>query len=102
MRETEFSLALDSLRAHEPSAGFRRIRRRGSSLQTFSYLSPTGRAVKDPATLRRIRSLAIPPAWKNVWICPTGDGHIQATGLDARGRKQYRYHPRWRATPARR
>jgi DNA topoisomerase-1 len=74
------------------------IRRRGSSLQTFSYLSPTGRAVKDPATLRRIRSLAIPPAWKNVWICPTGDGHIQATGLDARGRKQYRYHPRWRAT----
>jgi DNA topoisomerase-1 len=52
--------------------------------------------VRDPATLSRIRSLAIPPAWTQVWIAPDPDGHIQATGRDARGRKQYRYHPRWR------
>jgi DNA topoisomerase-1 len=52
--------------------------------------------VRDPATLARIRSLTIPPAWREVWICPQSDGHIQATGRDARGRKQYRYHPRWR------
>jgi DNA topoisomerase-1 len=53
--------------------------------------------VRDPATLRRIRGLAIPPAWEDVWICPLPTGHLQATGRDARGRKQYRYHPRWRA-----
>jgi DNA topoisomerase-1 len=52
--------------------------------------------VRDRATLDRIRSLAIPPAWESVWICPRGDGHLQATGRDARGRKQYRYHPQWR------
>jgi DNA topoisomerase-1 len=64
--------------------------------RTFHYLRPDGRRVKDPATLRRIRSLAIPPAWTEVWICPSSDGHIQATGRDDRRRKQYRYHPRWR------
>jgi len=53
--------------------------------------------VRDRATLARIRSLAIPPAWSHVWISPDPDGHIQATGRDARGRKQYKYHPRWRA-----
>lgn len=74
------------------------IRREGKSLKTFRYVSPTGKVVKDPATLRRIRSLAIPPAWTNVWICPAENGHIQATGKDARGRKQYRYHPLWRQT----
>jgi DNA topoisomerase I len=52
--------------------------------------------VRDPETLARIRRLAIPPAWQDVWICPRDDGHLQATGRDARGRKQYRYHPRWR------
>ncbi len=52
--------------------------------------------VRDAETLARIRSLVIPPAWKDVWICPNADGHLQATGRDARGRKQYRYHPRWR------
>jgi DNA topoisomerase-1 len=62
----------------------------------FSYRLPQGGPVKDAATLRRIRSLAIPPAWTQVWICPHADGHIQAIGRDARGRKQYRYHPRWR------
>jgi DNA topoisomerase-1 len=62
----------------------------------FSYLTADGTAVPDAETLARIRSLAIPPAWQYVWICPTDEGHIQATGYDARGRKQYRYHPRWR------
>ena len=74
------------------------IQRKGTTFKNFSYLSPTGRKVSDATTLRRIRSLAIPPAWKDVWICPSESGHIQATGIDARGRKQYRYHPRWRST----
>lgn len=60
----------------------------------FSYLQE-GKPVKDAATLERIRKLAIPPAWTAVWICATEDGHIQATGIDARGRKQYRYHAAW-------
>jgi DNA topoisomerase-1 len=72
------------------------IYREGANPKHFRYISPTGRVMKDPATLRRIRSLVIPPAWTKVWICPAPDGHIQATGLDARGRKQYRYHPLWR------
>jgi DNA topoisomerase-1 len=63
---------------------------------TFRYLRPDGKAVRDPQTLARIRRLAIPPAWEDVWICTRDDGHLQATGRDARGRKQYRYHPRWR------
>ena len=63
----------------------------------FVYLQPGGRRVKDRATLDWIRSLAIPPAWTDVWICTTTNGHLQATGRDARGRKQYRYHPAWRA-----
>jgi DNA topoisomerase-1 len=62
----------------------------------FSYRLPAGGPVRDGATLARIRSLAIPPAWTQVWICPHADGHIQATGRDQKGRKQYRYHPRWR------
>ena len=55
-----------------------------------------GGAIRDPATLARIRSLAIPPAYEKVWICTRPHGHLQATGFDKRGRKQYRYHPRWR------
>jgi DNA topoisomerase-1 len=62
----------------------------------FRYRAPGGGAVRDRATLARIRALAIPPAWHSVWVCPREDGHLQATGRDARGRKQYRYHPRWR------
>ncbi|WP_437336666.1 DNA topoisomerase IB [Sorangium sp. So ce394] len=62
----------------------------------FKFLDPEGRLIKDEATLQRIRRLAIPPAWTGVWICQSERGHIQATGRDARGRKQYRYHPRWR------
>jgi len=63
----------------------------------FRYRSPDGAALRDPGTLGRIRALAIPPAWTSVWISPRPDGHLQATGRDARGRKQYRYHARFRA-----
>ncbi len=62
----------------------------------FQYVDASGRAVNDSRVLQRIRALVIPPAWSNVWVCPVEDGHIQAVGRDARGRKQYRYHPRWR------
>jgi DNA topoisomerase I len=64
---------------------------------TFVIRDANGRRVQDEATLARIRALAIPPAWTDVWICPSPNGHLQATGRDARGRKQYRYHARWRA-----
>lgn len=60
------------------------------------YLGLNGRLIRNRGELRRIRALAIPPAWQGVWICPSPDGHIQATGRDARRRKQYRYHTRWR------
>src|SRR5436190_15238184 len=62
----------------------------------FDYRVPDGSLVRDIATLKRIRALAIPPAWTDVWICRDPNGHLQATGRDAKGRKQYRYHPRWR------
>jgi DNA topoisomerase-1 len=62
----------------------------------FSYRHANGRTVRDQATLDRIKALAIPPAWTDVWICPEPNGHLQATGRDARGRKVYRYHPRYR------
>ena len=62
----------------------------------FRYVGSDGRTIGDRAELQRIRALAIPPAWTDVWICPNPLGHLQATGRDARGRKQYRYHPRWR------
>jgi len=60
------------------------------------YLDSNGKIIRDAEVLGRIKSLAIPPAWREVWICPLAHGHVQATGLDAKGRKQYRYHPRWR------
>ena len=63
----------------------------------FSYVDEDGRTVKDEATLDRIKALAIPPAWTSVWICPDPNGHIQAIGRDQKNRKQYRYHPDWRA-----
>lgn len=62
----------------------------------FTYVGPDGRRISDRAELARIRSLAVPPAYRDVWICPDPDGHIQATGRDDKGRKQYRYHPRFR------
>ncbi len=63
----------------------------------FTYTGPDGKRVRDAATLARIRALVLPPAWDDVWICPSPNGHIQAVGRDERGRKQYRYHDRWRA-----
>ncbi|HXE58661.1 MAG TPA: hypothetical protein VNK43_11725 [Gemmatimonadales bacterium] len=71
------------------------IRRRWSGAG-FRYVGPDGKRITDRTTLGRIESLAIPPAWTDVWISPWANGHLQATGRDARGRKQYRYHPRWR------
>lgn len=73
-------------------AGIARMRTRSG----FAYRNPDGTEVTDDATLARIRKLAIPPAYRNVWICCSPNGHLQAVGRDARGRKQYRYHPRWR------
>ncbi len=72
--------------------GIRRIR----SGSGFRYRDPSGRAIRNDKVLARIRKLAIPPAYIDVWICPDPLGHVQATGRDARGRKQYRYHPGWR------
>lgn len=69
--------------------------RRKASGKGFSYLGPGDRKVGDKPTLARLRALAIPPAWTQVWICSDASGHIQATGRDQRGRKQYRYHERW-------
>jgi DNA topoisomerase-1 len=65
--------------------------------EAFRYRGSNGAIITAAATLARIRSLGIPPAWEAVWICPDPRGHLQATGRDAKGRKQYRYHPRWRA-----
>src|SRR5690349_4997500 len=73
--------------------GIRR-QQRGTS---FCYRGVDGRPIRDRVTLRRIKSLVIPPAWTEVWICPDAEGHLQATGRDGKGRKQYRYHPQWRA-----
>ena len=71
--------------------------RREAQRDGFAYRRPDGSRIDDAATLARIQGLAIPPAWRDVWISTDPRGHLQATGRDARGRKQYRYHPRWRA-----
>jgi DNA topoisomerase I len=70
--------------------------RRKKSGKGFSYIGTDGKTIRDAKEVARIRSLAIPPAYTDVWICPNPNGHIQATGRDARGRKQYRYHSKWR------
>lgn len=62
----------------------------------FTYLTPAGEHLKDEKELQRVRALAIPPAWREVWVCTSPKGHLQATGRDEQGRKQYLYHPRWR------
>jgi DNA topoisomerase I len=77
---------------HGFEPGVSRTRSQGG----FVYLAPDGGVVDDPETLARIRALVIPPAWESVWISPDPDAHLQATGIDRRGRKQYRYHPSWR------
>src|SRR5262245_50519859 len=74
------------------TAGIRRI----GHTNRVRYVDAAGRTIDRVDERQRIRSLAIPPAWTDVWICPDPLGHLQATGRDARGRKQYRYHPRWR------
>ncbi len=79
-------------RADCSGPGIRR-RRRGRG---FSYADSEGRRIDDPEVLERIAELAIPPAWEDVWVCPYPNGHLQATGTDAAGRKQYRYHDAWR------
>jgi DNA topoisomerase IB len=71
--------------------------RRARAGDGFAYRAPSGRALSSPRMLARLAALAVPPAYEEVWICPLPNGHLQATGRDARGRKQYRYHPRWRA-----
>jgi DNA topoisomerase-1 len=73
--------------------GYTRRRERGR----FVYFDTRGERIRDPVVIARINKLAIPPAYTDVWICPHANGHLQATGRDARGRKQYRYHPDWRA-----
>ncbi|MBF2076680.1 MAG: DNA topoisomerase IB [Synechococcales cyanobacterium C42_A2020_086] len=72
------------------------IRRQRQGKKGFIYFTPEGERIRDPEEIQRIHSLAIPPAYRDVWICPLPNGHLQATGRDAKGRKQYRYHPLWR------
>ena len=85
---------------HRPGLRRRRtgnkVRQGRRWIDVFVIEDDAGHVVRDAATRERIRKLAIPPAWRDVWICPFAEGHLQATGRDARGRKQYRYHPRWR------
>jgi DNA topoisomerase-1 len=69
---------------------------RKRSGKSFRYVDADGKPVKDLETLAWIKSLVIPPAWTNIWICPSSQGHLWVTGRDAKGRKQSRYHPRWR------
>jgi DNA topoisomerase-1 len=97
----ENSVAIESAEAAEEvglnyvsddRSGYTRKARNGE----FEYLDTQGKRIRDEQRLLRIKRLAIPPAWTNVWICPSPTGHIQATGRDARRRKQYRYHERWR------
>lgn len=92
----------EEARRHARDAGLRYVRddrpgyRRRRRGRGFSYLTPDGTTIRDPELRERFAALAIPPAWEEVWICADANGHLQATGRDARGRKQYRYHPEWR------
>ena len=93
---------ITELKAAADAAGLRYVSDRSPGIQRirvrsgFGYRNPDGSKVTDEVTLTRIRKLAIPPAYEDVWICPRPSGHLQAVGRDARGRKQYRYHARWR------
>jgi DNA topoisomerase I len=91
-RMTAESIGAGLRYVHCDTPGIRRLKRGAG----FAYAAPGGAGIKDPAVLERIRRLAIPPAWTDVWICPSERGHLQATGRDARGRKQYRYHASFR------
>ncbi len=70
--------------------------RRKQTRKGFRYIDATGKPLGNGDDLRRIKSLVIPPAWQDVWVSPLANSHLQATGRDVKGRKQYRYHPRWR------
>jgi DNA topoisomerase-1 len=100
-KSTEPDVAADSAEAAE-EAGLQYVNderpgyRRKTKGKNFEYSDLEGKPIRDEQRLLRIKRLAIPPAWTEVWICPSANGHIQATGRDARGRKQYRYHERWR------
>jgi DNA topoisomerase I len=91
--ETAFRFPARVCHSCDAEPGVAREKVRG----TFRYRDSRGRVVTDPAVLARVKALAIPPAWKRVWVCASARGHVQATGWDARGRKQYRYHPAFRA-----
>ena len=88
----ELTASVGLVYVSDREAGIRRVRRG----ERFAYLGTDDRTLRDAKTLQRIASLAIPPAYERVWICGKDRGHLQATGYDARGRKQYRYHPEWR------
>ena len=94
--------AVEESRQAAKTAGLRYVSDRSPGISRqrvgsrFRYVTPQGRTLRDKPELQRIRSLAIPPAWTDVWVCALANGHLQATGRDARGRKQYRYHSRWR------
>ncbi len=93
MTPEEFARAAGLRYVYDSRPGITRLHSRGG----FRYVAVEGRPLRDPDELKRIRALAIPPAWTDVWICPLANGHLQATGRDARGRKQSRYHAAWRA-----
>ncbi|WP_165253105.1 DNA topoisomerase IB [Paludisphaera soli] len=100
--DPEAKASLDDAAMAAKAAGLRYVsdarpglgRRRSG--KNFRYVDAAGKPVRDEQTLARIKALAIPPAWTDVWICPSAQGHLQATGRDEKGRKQYRYHARWR------
>lgn len=99
--EDDDHLSLDDKREAAEAAGLRYVDEdekgytRKKAGRGFAFYDTTGKLIRNPATIKRIRSLAIPPAYTDVWICRDASGHIQATGRDDKGRKQYRYHPKW-------
>jgi DNA topoisomerase-1 len=93
--EQEYASSAQAAGLYYVTDGMPGIRRRRHG-RGFSYVDPDGSTIRDSASLRRFRSLVIPPAWTEVWICPDPNGHLQVTARDARGRKQYRYHPGFR------
>src|SRR5450755_225854 len=105
LADADPALAAEAAHLHYVNDHIPGLRRRASGRTTrvgkrfvplFVIEDRLGRRIRDEATLSRVRALAIPPAYEDVWICPRPNGHLQATGRDARGRKQYRYHPDWR------
>lgn len=99
---TQLSLNKDDVASYAKSAGLRYVTdtkpgySRKKHGKNFAFYDAKGKIIKDAGEIKRIKSLAIPPAYKNVWISPYANGHLQATGIDAKGRKQYRYHANWR------